>query len=113
MLWHGPRGLVAVRRRLGTGRGRQPAGAEAEKRGTHPLGRHLRRDGQAGAGRPVLLHALGSAGFAWVAAGGAFYTVGIFFYALDTRVTHVHGVWHLFVIAGSGAYYLAIFRYVV
>ena len=60
-----------------------------------------------------LLHALGPAGFAWVAAGGAFYTVGIVFYALDTRVTHAHGVWHLFVIAGSGAHYFAILRYVV
>ena len=60
-----------------------------------------------------LLHALGSAGFAWIAAGGAFYTVGIVFYALDTRVTHAHGVWHLFVIAGSGAHYFAILRYVV
>jgi hemolysin III len=60
-----------------------------------------------------LMHALGSAGFAWVAAGGAFYTVGIVFYALDTRVTHAHGVWHLFVIAGSGAHYLAILRYVL
>ncbi|MEO7009946.1 MAG: hemolysin III family protein [Caldimonas sp.] len=60
-----------------------------------------------------LLHALGSAGFAWVAAGGAFYTVGIVFYALDTRLTHAHGVWHLFVVAGSGAHYVAILRYVV
>ena len=60
-----------------------------------------------------LLHALGSAGFAWVAAGGIFYTVGIVFYALDTRVTHAHGVWHLFVIAGSGAHYFAILHYVV
>lgn len=60
-----------------------------------------------------LLHALGSDGFAWVAAGGVFYTVGIVFYALDTRVTHAHGVWHLFVVAGSGAHYFAILRYVV
>ena len=60
-----------------------------------------------------LLHALGPAGFAWVAAGGAFYTVGIIFYALDTRVAHAHGVWHLFVVAGSGAPYVAILRYVV
>ena len=48
-----------------------------------------------------LLQALGPAGFAWVAAGGLFYTVGIVFYALDTRLTHAHGIWHLFVIAGS------------
>jgi hemolysin III len=60
-----------------------------------------------------LMHALGSAGFAWVAGGGAFYTVGVVFYALDTRLRHAHGVWHLFVIAGSGAHYVAILRYVL
>ena len=33
-----------------------------------------------------LLEALGPAGFAWLAAGGLFYTVGIVFYALDARL---------------------------
>jgi hemolysin III len=60
-----------------------------------------------------LLDALGPTGFAWVAAGGLFYTVGIIFFALDTRVTHAHGVWHLFVMAGSATHYVAILRYVV
>jgi hemolysin III len=60
-----------------------------------------------------LLRALGPAGFAWVVAGGLFYTVGIVFYVLDTRLTHGHGIWHLFVIAGSAAHYVAILRYVL
>jgi hemolysin III len=60
-----------------------------------------------------LLDALGPTGFAWVAAGGLFYTVGIIFFALDTRVTHAHGVWHLFVMAGSATHFVAILRYVV
>jgi hemolysin III len=60
-----------------------------------------------------LLQALGPGGFAWLAAGGLFYTVGIVFYALDTRLTHAHGVWHLFVIAGSATHYIAILIYVV
>lgn len=60
-----------------------------------------------------LLQALGPDGFAWVAAGGLFYTIGIVFYALDTRLTHAHGVWHLFVIAGSASHYVAILRYVL
>jgi hemolysin III len=60
-----------------------------------------------------LYRALGPAGFAWVVAGGVFYTVGIVFYAFDKRVTHFHGVWHLFVLAGSAAHYVAILRYVV
>ena len=41
-----------------------------------------------------LLQALGPYSFAWVAAGGLFYTFGIIFYALDTRLSHAHGVWH-------------------
>ncbi|HCX33085.1 MAG TPA: hemolysin III [Rhodocyclaceae bacterium] len=60
-----------------------------------------------------LLRALGSEGFAWVAAGGVLYTVGIVFYALDTRLPHAHGIWHLFVIAGSAAHYVAILCYVL
>lgn len=60
-----------------------------------------------------LVEALGAEGFAWVAAGGLFYTVGIVFYALDARLRHAHGVWHLFVIAGSLAHYNAIVRYVL
>jgi hemolysin III len=60
-----------------------------------------------------LTDALGWTGFAWVAAGGLFYTLGIVFYLLDTRLTHAHGIWHLFVIAGSGTHYFAILRYVL
>ena len=60
-----------------------------------------------------MLKVLGTAGFAWVAAGGVFYTVGIVFFILDTRLRHAHGVWHLFVMAGSAAHFFAIARYVL
>lgn len=60
-----------------------------------------------------LITALGRAGFVWVAAGGLLYTIGIVFYALDTRLTHAHGIWHLFVVAGSLAHYVAILFYVL
>ena len=60
-----------------------------------------------------LQRALGPAGFAWLLAGGLFYTVGIVFYALDTRLKHAHGIWHLFVLAGSATQYYAILRYVL
>jgi hemolysin III len=56
---------------------------------------------------------LGPAGFAWLTAGGLCYTVGIAFYALDNRVRHAHGVWHLFVLAGSANHYYAVLRYVL
>lgn len=59
-----------------------------------------------------LTAALTPAGFAWLAAGGLFYTGGIIFYALDARLRHGHGIWHLFVLAGSASHYLAILLYV-
>ena len=34
-------------------------------------------------------------------------------FMLDTRLSHAHGVWHLFVIAGSATHYVAILRYVL
>ena len=59
-----------------------------------------------------LIAALTPAGFAWLAAGGLFYTGGIIFYALDEKLRHGHGIWHLFVLAGSASHYLAILLYV-
>jgi hemolysin III len=59
-----------------------------------------------------LLAALPSGGFAWLLAGGLFYTGGIVFYALDGRYPWLHGVWHLFVLAGSVSHYVAILVYV-
>jgi hemolysin III len=60
-----------------------------------------------------LLASLGMAGFIWLAAGGVFYTVGIIFFAFDERFRHWHGIWHLFVIAGSLMHFIAIFFYVL
>ncbi len=56
---------------------------------------------------------LGSSGLAWLLAGGLLYTGGIVFYLLDERVRHFHGVWHLFVLGGSAAHFVAIALYVV
>ncbi len=59
-----------------------------------------------------LLTSLTITGFAWLLLGGLFYTFGVFFYALGSKVTHFHGIWHLFVIAGSLCHYVTIFYYV-
>src|SRR3990172_12318398 len=59
-----------------------------------------------------LIAALTPAGFAWLAAGGLFYIGGIVFYSLDPKLRHGHGIWHLFVLAGSASHYLAILLYV-
>ncbi|MEX6504170.1 PAQR family membrane homeostasis protein TrhA [Pseudomonas zhanjiangensis] len=60
-----------------------------------------------------LLAALGTAGFAWLAAGGLCYTVGIVFFVYDERFRHWHGIWHLFVMTGSLLHFIAVGRYVL
>ena len=62
--------------------------------------------------KPLLAN-LGLAGFLWLAGGGVFYTVGIIFFAFDERFRHWHGIWHLFVIAGSLLHFIAILFYVI
>ena len=52
-------------------------------------------------------------GFMLLAGGGLVYTIGIIFYAFDSRFRHWHGVWHLFVLGGSLLHYLAIVFYVL
>ena len=44
----------------------------------------------------------------WLVIGGVFYTSGIVFYILDSWYPWCHGVWHLFVLAGSVSHYIAI-----
>ncbi|KFJ90269.1 PAQR family membrane homeostasis protein TrhA [Ectopseudomonas oleovorans] len=60
-----------------------------------------------------LIAALGMTGFKWLAAGGVLYTVGIIFFAYDSRFRHWHGIWHLFVMAGSLLHFVAILFYVL
>jgi hemolysin III len=59
-----------------------------------------------------LLHAIGWHGVAWMGAGGLAYTLGIVFFALDSR-RYFHAAWHIFVLAGSIAHYFAILFYVL
>ena len=44
----------------------------------------------------------------WLIIGGLFYTSGIVFYILDSWYPWCHGIWHLFVLAGSVSHYFAI-----
>jgi hemolysin III len=59
-----------------------------------------------------LLHAISWHGMAWLAAGGLAYTLGIIFFAND-RLRFFHALWHVFVLAGSVAHYVAVLLYVV
>jgi hemolysin III len=56
--------------------------------------------------------ALTPAGFAWLAAGGACYTLGIGFYATDHKLRHGHGWWHLCVLGGSICHFITVLLYV-
>jgi hemolysin III len=60
-----------------------------------------------------LFAALPHAGVLWLVAGGLFYSLGIVFYALDKKLRHAHGIWHLFVLAGSISHYLTVLLYVL
>lgn len=62
--------------------------------------------------RPLLQN-LTLSGLLWLLIGGIFYTCGVFFYALDKKIFHFHGIWHLFVMAGSLSHYVTILYYVV
>lgn len=59
-----------------------------------------------------LLAALPFAGFIWLLLGGIFYTGGVAFYLFDEKIRHFHGIWHLFVLAGSICHYVTIVLYV-
>jgi hemolysin III len=59
-----------------------------------------------------LIHAIGWGGIAWLGAGGLAYTLGIIFFALDSR-RYFHATWHIFVLAGSIFHYFAILWYVL
>lgn len=60
-----------------------------------------------------LFRVLSLAGFTWLLLGGVFYTAGVGFYIFDKRVRHFHGIWHLFVMAGSISHYCTVLFYVV
>ncbi|SUO94361.1 PAQR family membrane homeostasis protein TrhA [Suttonella ornithocola] len=52
-------------------------------------------------------------GLFWLAAGGVFYTVGVYWYVNDEKIRHGHGIWHLFVLAGSIAQFISIYGWVI
>jgi hemolysin III len=60
-----------------------------------------------------LVRALPVGGMIWLVAGGLLYTAGIGFYLASKRLRHAHGVWHLFVLAGSITHYISILLYLV
>ncbi|MCB1703038.1 MAG: hemolysin III family protein [Pseudomonadales bacterium] len=50
----------------------------------------------------------------WLLAGGLAYTGGVVFYVLDKmgRLSHSHGIWHMFVLVGSLCHFVSIIGYI-
>jgi hemolysin III len=59
-----------------------------------------------------LRQAIGSAGVTWLFAGGILYTMGVFFYLVDEKYAHSHGIFHLFVLGGSVLHFFAVLLFV-
>ncbi len=55
---------------------------------------------------------IGPNGLILFIAGGAFYTIGIIFYAVH-KIPYNHVIWHLFVLGGAICHYLMIFLYIL
>ncbi|HWL07476.1 MAG TPA: hemolysin III family protein [Planctomicrobium sp.] len=59
-------------------------------------------------GLPVIIASADVGTVVWVVAGGLLYTAGTFFLWYDHLMRYFHATWHLFVIGGSFAQYMAI-----
>jgi hemolysin III len=46
-------------------------------------------------------------GFTFLVVGGAFYTLGAFFFLKD-KIPYYHSIWHLFVLGGSIFHFFAV-----
>ncbi len=59
-----------------------------------------------------LLVTLPIEGIYWLVGGGIFYSVGAIFYLVH-KIPYNHAIWHLFVLAGSIAHFVAVLKYVL
>lgn len=60
-----------------------------------------------------LRSAMEPAGVWLLAIGGISYTIGVYFFVLDEKYKHYHGIWHLFVMGGSVFQYFSIALYLI
>lgn len=59
-----------------------------------------------------LIEAFAGPGMTWLVAGGVLYTVGALVYSIQ-RLRFSHAIFHLFVLAGSFAHFVAVYQYVL
>ena len=60
-----------------------------------------------------LLAKLPYEGLIWLISGGAAYTIGVFFYAMDDKIPYNHAIWHACVLFGSFSHFMSVFFYVL
>lgn len=60
-----------------------------------------------------LMAAMATPGVVLLALGGLSYTVGVYFFVLDEKYKHFHGIWHLFVMGGSIFQFFSIILYLI
>lgn len=58
-----------------------------------------------------LLANVPTAGLLWLLAGGLSYTVGVAFFATDSKLKYGHFIWHIFVLAGTTCHFFAVLWY--
>ncbi len=61
---------------------------------------------------PYLLDAMSPKGLFWLSLGGAFYTIGILFYAVK-KIPFNHLIWHFFVLGGAISHWVMIYEVLV
>ncbi|MEX0944923.1 MAG: hemolysin III family protein [Balneolaceae bacterium] len=59
-----------------------------------------------------LTNNISSTGFYWLILGGLFYTAGVLFYILSNSHRYAHGIWHMFVLAGSLSHFVTIVGFI-
>ncbi|SEN55684.1 hemolysin III [Nitrosospira multiformis] len=59
----------------------------------------------------LLIANMPTPGLLWLIAGGLSYTVGVVFFAIDSRLQYAHLIWHLFVLTGTTCHYFAVLWY--
>lgn len=62
---------------------------------------------------PTAIRAIPLPGLLWLLAGGVAYTLGAVFYGLGRNRRWMHGIFHLFVLAGSILQFLCIWSYIL
>ena len=101
---------------MGAGFAGHCAGADdwAQKREAAVVDGDLCVDGLVDCGGGMaLIQSLSAGGLFWLVLGGVLYSAGIYWFINDTKIRHGHGIWHLFVLAGSLTQFISIYFYVL